>query len=179
MTEKKLASQFIKMAEKEQKLRWKVVAAEKKSSTQAQRIWKQTLKTDKENQKVLKSIIKKHGWPTLQMVGMRGARSAWLIVQHSDRDVAFQKKVLGLIEKLYKENPKAVVPSNLAYLRDRVSVNTGKKQIYGTQFMQNKKTEKWEPKPIKDRKKVNKLRKEMDIKTTLAQAQKRIEKIMK
>ena len=42
----------------------------------------------------LKKIIEKIGWPSEDKVGVRGESSAWLIAQHSDHDVKFQKKCL-------------------------------------------------------------------------------------
>lgn len=176
---KKLASKLIRMAAKEQKLRWQAVAVQKEPQEVQQKVWKKIAKVDNSNQEEFKKIIKKYGFPTLQMVGKRGFRSAWLIAQHYDRDKSFQKRTLNLMESLYKENPRSIIPSNLAYLRDRVLVNAGKKQIYGTQFILNQKTKTYEPKPIRNIKEVPKLRKQMGIKETLLQNQKKINKINK
>ena len=66
------------------------------------------------------------------MVGGDGARAAWLLVQHADRNVPFQRKCLSLLE-----NHKAtgqVSSADIAYLTDRVLVNESKPQLYGTQF---------------------------------------------
>ena len=55
----------------------------------------------------------------------------WLLVQHCDQDVGFQKMCLKLLQKAVANGdaPKR----HLAYLTDRVFVNEGKPQIYGTQ----------------------------------------------
>ena len=80
----------------------------------------------------LKEIVKKYGWPTNSMVGTEGALAAFLLAQHADADPAFQGRCLDLM----KAAPEGEVSKNdLAYLTDRVLVNTGKKQLYGTQFM--------------------------------------------
>ena len=80
----------------------------------------------------LKRIVEQHGWPTRSMVGNDGAEAAWLLVQHADRDVAFQRKCLTLMNA--ELDRKEVFPPNVAYLTDRVLVNDGRPQLYGTQF---------------------------------------------
>ena len=79
----------------------------------------------------MKEIVAAHGWPTRSLVGGDGARSAWLLVQHADADPAFQRQCLDLMNELAAEQVSAV---DVAYLTDRVLVNEGKHQIYGTQF---------------------------------------------
>lgn len=85
---------------------------------------------DKENTLKLKEIIEKIGWPGISKVGKLGASSAWLLVQHADLDVEFQEKCLKLME----ENRNDVDNRHIAYLTDRVRVNKGMNQLYGTQF---------------------------------------------
>ncbi|WP_027864322.1 DUF6624 domain-containing protein [Massilia alkalitolerans] len=55
---------------------------------------------DDANRSRLKEIVAQHGWPTVAMVGQDGATAAWLIAQHADRDQAFQREVLALMEPL-------------------------------------------------------------------------------
>ena len=107
---------------------------------------KEVAQVDKSNRERLKVIIAVHGWPTYDMVGTEASHAAWLIVQHSDRDVKFQKKCLALMEPLVEKNQ--VGKSDFAYLWDRVAVNGGKEQRYGTQI--EKKDGKWQPKPVED-----------------------------
>ncbi len=85
---------------------------------------------DKENTLKLKEIIEKIGWPGISKVGKLGASSAWLLAQHADVDVEFQEKCLTLME----ENRNDVDNRHIAYLTDRVRVNKGMNQLYGTQF---------------------------------------------
>lgn len=113
-------------------------------------------KIDKENTKKLKEIIKKHGWPDKKTVGEKASIGAWLIAQHADHDLKFQKKCLKLLdEKVGKCLASSVY---LAYLTDRVLVNNGKWQLYGTQFYQTKEGVLKE-RPIKDKKNLEKRRK--------------------
>ena len=105
----------------------------------------------------LKVIIRKHGWPSISMVGKDGAQAAWLMAQHADFDLPFQKSVLSRMEKLAEA--KEVNLENLAYLRDRVARNDGKLQIYGTQGSCNGKT--YEPFTLRDAENVDALRAKM------------------
>ncbi|MGH9213783.1 MAG: DUF6624 domain-containing protein [Acidimicrobiales bacterium] len=79
----------------------------------------------------LREIIDEHGWPTHDLVGEDGASAAWLIAQHSDFDVAFQQEALELLRDAVDAGQ--ADPTELAYLEDRVAVNNGEPQRYGTQ----------------------------------------------
>jgi hypothetical protein len=81
---------------------------------------------------ILKEIIRKYGYPTVSMVGKQASFNFWLMVQHADTDVKFQKYCLKLMRKHLPK--KEVSGENFAYLTDRVNKNSGKKQVYGTQF---------------------------------------------
>jgi hypothetical protein len=79
----------------------------------------------------LREIIDEHGWPTFDLVGRDGATAAWLIAQHADFDVEFQAKALGLMRAALEAGQ--ADPTEVAYLEDRVAVNRGQAQRYGTQ----------------------------------------------
>lgn len=79
----------------------------------------------------LKEIIDEYGWPTPEMVGKDGATAAWLIAQHSDLDVAFQERALALMKDAATRGD--ADPTEVAYLVDRVAINKGQRQTYGTQ----------------------------------------------
>jgi len=106
----------------------------------------------------MKEIVAEHGWPTVRLVGEDGSRAAWLLVQHADADPAFQRSCL---ERMRATEPGQVSPVDVAYLTDRVLVNEGEPQIYGTQF--------WSPdgelvpRPIRDPSKVEALRAEVGM----------------
>lgn len=87
---------------------------------------------DHENTEAVKRHVLAWGWPTISDFGARHAGIAWLLVQHADQDVAFQKKCLRLMEPLVPI--KEVSGPNYAYLYDRVARNTGRPQRYGTQL---------------------------------------------
>lgn len=90
----------------------------------------------RKNEKRIKKIITRYGWPGFSVVGKRAARAAWLVVQHMDSNLAFQEKCLKLLQKAVHK--KEAEKKYYAYLVDRVRVNRGQKQLYGTQFLYTK-----------------------------------------
>jgi hypothetical protein len=108
---------------------------------------------DAENTKWLKRVVREHGWPTYSLVGEDGGGAAWLLVQHADADVKFQRRCLDLMQELPKEE---VSLTNIALLTDRVLLAEGKKQLYGTQFATT--DGKLVPRPIEDEEHVDERR---------------------
>jgi hypothetical protein len=100
---------------------------------------------DIKNTERLKSVINEIGWPTISKVGTEAAFSSWLLVQHADLESEFQAMCLDLM----KEAGSDVAPDWVAMLEDRVRVNTGKSQLYGTQFYTDK-NGVFGPRPIED-----------------------------
>lgn len=87
----------------------------------------QLARADAENREALRKIIADYGWPTSDIAGLDGAQAAFLIVQHSNQEPAFQKAMLHLLQRLAAEGK--VPAEQVAYLHDRLS----KPQKYGTQ----------------------------------------------
>lgn len=100
---------------------------------QAMRRGKWDDSVDKANTKRLKTIIDAIGWPTIPKVGHKASHMAWLLAQHADHDVPFQRGCLRLLKRLVHRQ--VIDDSEIAYLDDRVRVNQGKLQRYGTQFV--------------------------------------------
>lgn len=86
--------------------------------------------TDTESTSLVKKIIAEHGPVTIEKFGKKASNDAWLLVQHSDHDLPFQKEYLNLM----LQNPNSFNAGDIAYLTDRVKVNSNEPQIYGTQF---------------------------------------------
>lgn len=112
-----------------------------------------------------KKIIKEKGLPTISMVGKFSSIQFFLMVQHS-----FDKrKYYKLIKKAWEKGDYDSV--SYAMLTDRVLMEKGKKQIYGTQFSKSTKDKKYPNQlilwPVEDFKNVNKRRKEMGFTTTV------------
>lgn len=113
------------------------------------------------HQKLLEKIFNKHGFPGFDLVGQKGSNNFWLMVQHCDKWPAFQQKILDAMKpEVLKKNADA---TNFAYLTDRVNVNTGKKQIYGTQLTYDTKLCQAIPRALADSLNVNKHRYEVGL----------------
>ncbi|WP_299772280.1 DUF6624 domain-containing protein [uncultured Pseudoteredinibacter sp.] len=86
-----------------------------------------------QNQRILEKLVSIHGWPKWSVYGKKVSLTAWLITQHSDHNVAFQKKALSLMKPLAQSGETS--KSDYAYLYDRVLTNTEGKTLYGTQLV--------------------------------------------
>jgi hypothetical protein len=87
---------------------------------------------DRHNTARLKEIIDQYGWPGFNLVAKDGAFAAWLIAQHADDDPEFQQSALSLLEETVGRGD--ADKSYVAFLTDRVRVNNGEQQLFGTQF---------------------------------------------
>lgn len=111
------------MCQKDQEVRFKVINGEISEE--------EISKVDQEHLPRLKNIIYEFGWPGFQLVGGEGTDCMWLLVQHCDQDIEFQKRCLALLEESVRKEdaPK----KHLAYLTDRILIHEEQSQIYGTQ----------------------------------------------
>jgi hypothetical protein len=108
----------------------------------------------------LKEIVDEHGWPGKSLVGEDGANAAWLLVQHATQDPDFMKRCRGLMEWAVKRGEAS--STDYAYLVDRVRLQDGKGQLYGTQFIQDSKG-RLVLQPLKDPEEVDKRRRKMGL----------------
>lgn len=81
----------------------------------------------------VKRILDTYGYPTYALVGEESSKHYFLLVQHSDFNLKFQQQVLKVMWP-------AVVNKNAsgqqyAYLIDRIAINQGQPQVYGTQVL--------------------------------------------
>lgn len=87
---------------------------------------------DVQNRDRLIEIFEEFGFPTKRMVGKDAMQGIFLMIQHSDGDKSWQKSQLPNIENAVKNGD--MDGQSYAYLFDRIQVNSGEKQLYGTQF---------------------------------------------
>ncbi len=72
-------------------------------------------------------------WPGRTLVGEDGARAGWLVAQGAIDDVGLQRRCLEMLELAVALGD--ADPVHLAYLHDRVLMNDGRDQLYGSQFV--------------------------------------------
>lgn len=113
---------------------------------------------DDTNRERLKEIVRVYGWPLISMVGKEAASAAWLLAQHSDPEPQFQAECLSIMENLSSDE---IARDELAFFEDRVRVNQGLPQIYGTQFY--KRDGVFGPRPIEDPEHLDERREEVGL----------------
>lgn len=101
------------------------------------------------------------GYPGYDRVGEEGSHNFWMMVQHCDSWPEFQKEVLVEMGKEVNRNNAA--PADYAYLVDRVKINAGQKQVYGTQLTFNTDSCQALPKPLENPEQVNARRKALGM----------------
>lgn len=85
---------------------------------------------DRANVEIVTNFIDKHGWLGKDDIGEDGNETLFLCIQHC-QDSVIQHKYLPIIEDAVKKGN--AEPWHFAFLTDRVLMNQGKPQIYGTQ----------------------------------------------
>lgn len=81
----------------------------------------------------MREIIARYGWPGRSLVGDNGCRAAGFIVQHAILDPDLQQHCVPLLEQAVAVGE--AFPFMLAFLQDRVLMEQGKPQVYGTQHV--------------------------------------------
>lgn len=84
--------------------------------------------TDSLNQVTVFGILDKEGWPA--RLSDKANQAIWLVIDHSD--LAARSKYLDLVKAKAEEG--VLDKSDYAVLNDRVLMEEGKPQIYGTQI---------------------------------------------
>lgn len=120
---------------------------------------------DRKNTAEIKALLRIYPWFSISKFGVQTDGQAWLLVQHADLDIDFQKMVLKRLAKLYRKGE--TKPMNYAYLFDRVATSPAdatqrKPQRYGTQG-QCTGPGTWVPFPIEDEANVDKRRAEVGL----------------
>ena len=104
----------------------------------------------------LRELIAEHGWPVEDIAGEDGAKAAWFIVQHSIGEPEFQRSILNVLREYAAA---ARVPAwHAAYLEDRIAMQEGRPQRFGTQWLDSPDDGRIRPWKLADQDHVNELR---------------------
>ncbi|GAB3826974.1 hypothetical protein GCM10028895_38650 [Pontibacter rugosus] len=128
-------------------------------SKETQQVLQKIIEVDKENQELVAAILAKHGWPGKTMVGPQASNAAFLVVQHSKKEV--MEKCLPLLREATAIGE--ADKSQLALVEDKVRMYNEQPQLYGSQLKVNTVTGKYELYKIEDEANVNKRREEMGL----------------
>jgi len=104
----------------------------------------------------LRELIVEHGWPAEDIAGEDGAKAAWFIAQHAVGEPEFQRQALALAQACAAEGR---VPAwHAAYLEDRIAMQEGRPQRFGTQWMDEPSDGRTRPWRLADPSRVDELR---------------------
>ncbi|CAM1344178.1 DUF6624 domain-containing protein [Tenacibaculum amylolyticum] len=106
-------------------------------------------KEDHRNQELVISIIEKCGMPTLKEVGQKHMNAIWLGLQHSNKKI--RKKYFQQIEKAVENGD--LSKQQYALMKDRILMDEGKPQIYGSQIKNGKLYKLENPETVNERRK--------------------------
>ena len=106
-------------------------------------------KEDHRNQELVISIIEKCGMPTLNEVTQKHMNAIWLGLQHTDEKI--RKKYFPQIEKAVENGD--LSKQQYALMKDRILMDEGKPQIYGSQIKNGKLYKLENPETVNERRK--------------------------
>jgi len=125
------AADLRKTAKIDQTMRLHLQREADASGNPPSRTFDQVMLIDRVHIRRVKQLLADCCWPRKSIHGMDAVRDAWLLVQHADQDLRFQRAALTMMKQAVEEGE---VPGDLfAYLSDRVSIARGRPQPYGTQ----------------------------------------------
>src|SRR5579863_1751989 len=81
----------------------------------------------------LRELVAEHGWPGEDIAGEDGATAAWFIAQHAVGEPDFQRQALQWMHAAAEEG--RIPRWHCAYLEDRVALQEGRPQRFGTQWI--------------------------------------------
>lgn len=119
----------------------------------------QDLNIDKGNQQKVVSIIEKCGFPTAEKYGHKSVEAVFLVIQHAAK---------SLREKYYPHIKESADKGDLSWsivalMEDRMLMDKGEKQKYGSQVQKKNGSDKWVLYPIEDPQNVNVRRAEVGL----------------
>jgi hypothetical protein len=109
----------------------------------------------------LRALISEHGWPVEDIAGKDGSEAAWLIAQHAVGEPEFQRMTVSLLQAAAAAR---TIPAwHAAFLEDRVAMQEGRPQRFGTQWMDDPRDGLTRPWKLAEPENVNFLRASMAL----------------
>lgn len=108
----------------------------------------------------IKGLIDRYGWLGKSEVGVAGNQALFLTVQHSD-DIDWLERAFPLLKKSALKGESSLYDA--ALLEDRLLVQRGELQKYGTQYYYDEDSNQYFFYPMEERCKVNHRRKKLGL----------------
>ncbi len=104
-------------------------------------------------------ILDKRGWLGKEIVGRKGNRSFFVVLQYADPEI--QEKYLPMMREAVKKGE--AYPADLALLEDQINIEKEGKQLYGTQIGYDAETDRYYIYPVDDPYQLDKRRAEVGL----------------
>lgn len=157
--------------DRDQNIREILIDSVKEGTPEFQECITKMIQIDNENQKILIPILEKYGWISKSKIGEKASKTIFLVVQHSETEVMM--KYFPQLDSLSKIGEASRI--HAAMMEDRILMDRGQKQIYGTQatttLSSDGKLVIW---PIENPAIVDSLRKEIGFEQTVNENAKRM-----
>ncbi|MBP7512313.1 MAG: hypothetical protein KA981_10300 [Bacteroidia bacterium] len=144
------------------KFRKQLSATEKefgRNSKELESLWKIINEKDSINQIKVSGILEEYGWLGADVIGEQGNSALFLVIQHSN--IQMQEKYIPMMREAVKDG--RAIGGNLALLEDRIALQKGRRQIYGSQITRNKENQLYYVRPLMDPDNVDKRRAEVGL----------------
>jgi hypothetical protein len=128
-------------------------------SNEVQTLWKTIEIKDSIHLIKVEKILDEKGWLGPDIVGHYGNVTLFLVIQHADPQT--RVKYIPLLRDAVKKGNAR--PQDLALMEDRVLIEKGEKQIYGSQLTMNSETNTMELSPMIDPDNADKRRSEVGL----------------
>lgn len=155
--DKPLADKLAKIQELDQKYRIEAEKAAEEFGPTSKEVMKYAglmAEQDAKNLVVIEKILEERGWLGPKVIGIEGARTLFLVIQHADLET--QIKYLPMMREAVARNE--AEGSQLALLEDRINMRQGKRQVFGSQIGVDQKTGEYYVYPLMDPDKVDEYR---------------------
>ncbi|ARS36699.1 DUF6624 domain-containing protein [Pontibacter actiniarum] len=154
---------LLQISDRDQGIRLLVMEAYKKygrESDEARKVRSTMKRVDAESAAGIQQVLDRYGWLSADEVGYFANQAYFLAVQHVG-DAVVQQKYLPVLRKAVEAG--SAKPWHYAFLQDRILMNQGKPQIYGTQKVVSDDPDKSYIIPLQDPDHVDSLRAEVGL----------------
>lgn len=128
-------------------------------SREVDELWNLIAFIDSINLKAVEGMIEQYGWLTEEEVGHKASSGLWLVIQHASLEE--QERYLPMVHEAVMAGKSK--GSNYAMLIDRIKIERGEKQIYGSQVAEDQASGSYRLLLLEDPANVNERRKALGL----------------